>query len=300
MSADASGHILLRRGLYDAEGVCHREAVLRPLTGHEEMALASAAGDGASSGPRIAAATALLASCVDRIGGYDEIAPAHVSALSRGDRQRLLLHLRARLFGDRVSLVVPCPNPSCRALADMDMRISDVAPAAAGAVPEVLSADTPEGPARLREPTGADDELLARTAGDHRERAAVLWSRLVLDLAGRGPITPEGWRALSPDTRGALALALAERGSLLDLVFLSPCPTCAALLEIEIDPVDLLARELRYGQDRLLAEIHVLAWYYHWSEDDVLSLPRTRRWRYLELVTRQVEGRPLGGEWGAS
>ncbi len=113
-------------------------------------------------------------------------------------------------------------------------------------------------------------------------------------------MSPEAWTALSPDTRGALAVALAEQGSALDLVFLAPCPTCQALLEIELDPMDLLVRELRHGADRLITEIHCLAWYYHWTEDEVLALPRPRRWRYLELLTRQVEGRALLEPWGTA
>jgi hypothetical protein len=292
MSVD--GSVLLPRGLYDEGGVCHREAVLRPITGHEEMALG-----GASPG----AASAFLARCLMRIGDYHDPDRGHVAALTRGDRQHLALHLRARMFGEGISLVVPCPNPACRALADMDLDIPSLAPERVVPVPESITVETPDGTALLREPTGADDELLERLGpegGDRRRRAALLWSRLVLDLGGRGPMGPEAWLALGAETRGAIGLALAEQGSALDLAFLAPCPSCKALLEIELEPIDLLARELRLGEGRLLTEIHCLAWYYHWSEADVLALPRARRWRYLELLTRQVEGRPLLEPTGAA
>jgi hypothetical protein len=286
----------LPRGLYDDGGACHREAVLRPLTGHEELALAE------RGGARIdpAAASALFASCLGRIGGYAEVLPEHAAALTRGDRQHLALHLRARMFGDRLSLVVPCPNPGCRELADLDLSVRSLLLDPARVVPEVLEADTPDGRARLREPTGADDEIVARAPGDHRERAALLWSRLVLDLGGRGRLSSNDWTALSPATRGAIALALAEQGGALDLAVLAPCPSCRALLELEIDPLELVARELAAGVPRLYAEIHAVAWHYHWAEADILALPRARRWRYLELISRQVEGRPLVGEWGSS
>jgi hypothetical protein len=283
--------VLLPRGLYDADGRCHREAVLRAITGYQEMALGAATA---------VAASAFLASCLERIGEYVDPELGHAAALTRGDRQHLALQIRARIFGDRLSLVVPCPNPECRALADLDLTVSSLVDGRPGPVPEVLAVETKDGPARLREPTGADDELIERTGGDRRERSALLWSRLVLDLGGRGPVSPEAWAALVPDTRGALALALAEQGSALDLAILAPCPTCRALLEIELDPMDLLVRELRRGAERLITEIHTIAWYYHWTEDEVLSLPRARRWRYLELLTRQVEGRPLLDPWGTA
>ena len=60
-------------------------------------------------------------------------------------------------------------------------------------------------------------------------------------------------------------------------------------------PVDLLARSLATGEQRLLAEVHSLAFHYGWSEADILALPRPRRFAYLELLRDQLEGRPLTG-----
>lgn len=36
--------------------------------------------------------------------------------------------------------------------------------------------------------------------------------------------------------------------------------------------------------DLLLTEVHALALHYHWSERDILALPRARRRRYLALL----------------
>jgi len=38
---------------------------------------------------------------------------------------------------------------------------------------------------------------------------------------------------------------------------------------------------------RLYEEIHVMALHYHWSEAQILALPRNRRQRYLALIARQ-------------
>jgi hypothetical protein len=284
--------VRLPRGLYDDDGRCHRDAVLRPLTGHEELALASLDLSGAEGALAIDAANELFVGCVERIGGFVDPTPEQVAALSRGDRQHLALHLRARMFGDRLSLVVPCPNPSCRELSDLDLSVAQLL-GEPREVPEVLTIETPDGVALVREPTGADDAFVAAITGETRARAAILWSRLVLDLGGRGPVTPEGWTALCPASRGAIALGLAEKGSALDLAVIAPCPSCEALIELEIDPVELVVRELRVGVGRLFAEIHALAWHYHWPEGDILALPRARRWRYLDLIGRHLEGRPL-------
>ncbi len=278
---------LLPHGLYDEGGQCHREAVLRPLSGDQELILGGA-GDRLDS----SSVSELLATCVERIGGYGEIDAEHTAALTRGDRHHLLLALRRSLFGDRIPLVIKCPSASCGALADLDVRVSDVAPDREQPAPEVIAVATERGQARLREPTGADDAHVAQSPGDRAARAALLWSRIVVDLDGRALSAAE-WGELPQSVRHAIALALDEHSSAPDLTFLSRCPTCEAWLELQLNPVSVLARELRVGAERLLAEVHSLAFHYHWSEQEILALPRARRWRYLELVRRELEGRPL-------
>ena len=137
----------LPHGLFDADGVCHRDAVLRAMTGHEELMLADL-GPGDEPEPRAVqgAVSALLLSVLERLGDYDRIDDELVRALTRGDRQALVLHLRAGLYGDRISLVVRCPNPACAALCDVDLRISELLPGPAAPRPHV-ACETPSGAA---------------------------------------------------------------------------------------------------------------------------------------------------------
>jgi len=273
----------LPHGLFDADGVCHREAVLRAMTGNEELMLS----DAETTGGR--AVSDLLVSVLERLGDYERIDAELVRALTRGDRQALVLHLRAGLYGDRISLVVRCPNPACSALSDVDLRVSELLPARAEPRP-TLTCETAHGTAIIHEPTGADDDAISD--GETRaERAAALWSRIV-ELDGKR-LTPTEWMALPAATRHPIALALADGARVPELSFLARCPTCAGHLEIAIDPFAMLARELRLGGDRLFAEVHALAFHYHWPESEILALPRPRRWRYLELLGRELEGRPL-------
>jgi hypothetical protein len=278
---------VLPHGLLDDAGVWHRRAVLRPLTGREEMVLAAGPAGGA------AAVSALLAAVVERIGGYEPVDPELAALLTRGDREVLLLRLRAALYGDRLAMVIYCANPACRAAADVDLKISALAPEPPAEPRAPIACATPEGDAVIREPTGEDDAAVedALAAGDRAAASALLWSRLV-ELGGRALSTAE-WRALPAATRHALALALAAGSRAPDLAFVARCIECEAWIEIELDPWRLLVRELAAGGDRLLAEVHALAFHYHWSEHDILSLPRARRWRYLQLLGRELEGRPL-------
>jgi hypothetical protein len=281
----------LPHGLFDADGVCHRDAVLRAMTGHEELMLADLGPPcGVADEPDPRAVSALLVSAIERLGDYERVDGELVGALTRGDRQALVLHLRAGLYGDRISLVVRCPNPACAALCDVDLQISELLPGPAAPRAHV-ACDTPSGAAVIHEPTGADDDAVAERGGSRAERVALLWSRLV-ELDGRR-LAADEWPRLPVATRHAIAAALADASRAPELTFLARCPTCVAHLELVVEPFALLARELRLGGDRLFAEVHALAFHYHWSEAEILALPRPRRWRYLELLGRELEGRPL-------
>ncbi|MGS2617480.1 hypothetical protein ACVCAH_23580 [Micromonospora sp. LZ34] len=283
--------LLLHRGLVDATGARHRRVSLRPLGGHEEAALAEAVSlDGGAPDERTV--HEVLAACIERLGGYRRVTAEHAAALTRGDRQRLVLALRGIALGDPLVLTLSCPSAVCGELADLELRVSsllgDGGTTEPDPEPQCWAVDTPDGMLHVRAPTGADDEVCADLRGDAAQRAAVLWDRL-LDVGD----PPAVWTDLDPVTQQLLARTLAASGTLPDLLFVSACPACGALLELELDPFQLLARELALGAERLLAEVHCLAFHYGWAEDAILALPRPRRWRYLELLRRQLEGRPL-------
>ena len=292
MLAGPLHEVELRRGLIDETGARHRRAVLRPLSGWQEASL------GASDHALDARAVHhLLAECIERLGGYQEVDTQHTAGLSRGDRERLALELRAMMFGDRLLISPRCPNPACAELADIDLSIRDILSEASDAEPEWLEADTPEGVAQFRPPTGIDDEVCEAYSGTRQDRIALLWSRLVYRVGDLTPVPPEVWLTLQPATRQVIALALAESQKGPDLCFVSRCPSCGAGMELDLDPFALLAREFRLGADRLLVEAHCLAFHYGWGEDQIFALPRTRRWRYLELLRNQLEGYSLIDTW---
>ncbi len=283
MSSDVA--ITLPRGLFDHSGGRHREAVLSPITGHFEAQLAE------SRELTPAAVSVLLAHAFSSIGAFERVDASHTAALSRGDRDYALLHLRRGMFGDRLPLIVRCPNPACYQEADLALKVSELAPWRSEPAPETFVVETVGGPVTLRESTGADDAAVFGLP--KRDATNTMWARLVVDFAGQGPLRVEQWAILDPSVRHAIAAGLADASSGPTLAFLVPCPSCGAWIDIELDPADLLARELAVAVDRLFAEVHTLAYGYHWSEHDILSLPRARRFRYLNLIANQL-GRKSG------
>jgi hypothetical protein len=41
--------------------------------------------------------------------------------------------------------------------------------------------------------------------------------------------------------------------------------------------------------ESLYREVHLLAFYYHWTESEILSLTRSKRQRYLALLAGHLE-----------
>jgi hypothetical protein len=66
------------------------------------------------------------------------------------------------------------------------------------------------------------------------------------------------------------------------------CPECGRLFSGQAAwPIyglgDMMSQSA--GLER---EVHLLAWHYHWSEADVLSMPRTKRRRYIDLIEEEL------------
>jgi len=268
-------HIRLDRGITDANGTVHRHVRFRQVDGRTEDMLGGQTG---VSVMRLRADN-LLASQIRSLGGYAEVGADLVAALSRSDRNRIALELRRALFGDALSLSTTCENPACGAEVDIDLTIDELMSDVGSEVGETLAVPLSDGILELRPVIGRDDP-----------DSPDIWPRLAGDAAR--------WHALPVEEKHQTAMALERADKGPDLSIPVTCPGCRLPIELEIDPLDFLARELAVGARRLVAEIHCLAFHYGWSEADILALPRRRRWEYLSLITAQLTGGSLTRNWG--
>jgi hypothetical protein len=194
--------IVLPSGLW-VEGVHHREAELRPLTGEDEAFLLEAAAEL----PPARRTTALLSRCLTRLGPYSPAPVAAVRALTVGDREALLLHLRRLTLGERLECVLRCPAPGCGEPLELDLAVSDLlappadlpAPLAetAGGWHEEVIHGVGAWRVRFRLPNGEDQELAADLtaaggAGDAGDAGAValLLGRCVASAVAVSPVSP--------------------------------------------------------------------------------------------------------------
>ena len=270
-------HTTLPRGIYSG-ATCYRAAVLRPLTGRQEAAIASRP-------PDARALSHILADRLVRVGGLEEPSARRILLMTRGDRAHMLLTLRAAMLGDDLRLTLRCPNPTCRSPIPVLLSIAEITAVSASTAAPQIQVDTAIGPALLREPCGEDDAVLEEVT---EEPSSVLWSRILLRLGERAGLSPGEWSKLPSSVRYTIAMGLARHHRGPTLAGSAQCPACRAWQEWQIDPAALLSAELRVGASRIVDEIHALAWHYHWSEDAILDMPRQRRWRYLELLTETL------------
>lgn len=251
---------------------------LRTLTGADEQALQGNA-------------AALLSERVDRLlrrsvvtVGGERADEASVAALTVGDREALLWHLRRHAIGERIDAVVECG--SCHEKLDIDVEVGDLLQPVyddwrSGHVEQLAGREV-----RFRLPTGADlAASVADTTAEPELAADRLLRRCVTAIDG-APATDDELTAVRDDVDRRIAALDPQAETLLTMA----CPSCAGALSSVLDAAAFLFEELARHGRHLTREVHTLAWYYHWSEADILGLPVGRRRRYLELIDDAVGG----------
>lgn len=235
---------------------------LRPLSGWEEEWLA-----GHSGAPPALAVSALLNAC---IVSPDEH-PGLARRLVAGDRDYLMLELRRLTLGDRVQAVLGCP--ACGSKVDVDFPTGDVPVERRPQGGSGYTLDLGTGRViTFRLPNGADQESVARM--ETSKAVETLFNRCV---SADPP--------LSPEERDAVIAAMEERAPAVDLELDLTCPECGHAWAAPFDTTSFFIRELTARRQYLLREVHSLAIHYHWSEAEIMSMPRARRRAYLEMLS---------------
>jgi len=226
---------------------------IRPPGGWEEMLLREAAG-------------------LDRTVAVEVLqrlttAP-DVTALTVYEFEKLLLHLRQLVLGDRVVAEAVC---GCGEPVDIDFRITDylnhrVPREGRKVVPgkEPCWFVSPESEIEFRLPTTGDQmEVMAEA-----DPVSALILRCVRPIERAGQIR-RVMELLAPPMSGPL------KGF---------CPHCRKTTRVLFDVPSFVLRELRAQAALIYEDVHLLASRYHWSEEWILGLPRMRRMEYAEMA----------------
>jgi hypothetical protein len=269
---------------------CHREAVLRPLTGRQEELLTSV------QGPPAEQITQVLADCVERIGPVDEITPDAMRRLLVADRQYLLLQLRTLSYGDRVQGTLGCPWTGCGARVDIEFSIDDVPVKRTGPIRPAYTVDLPREAADGRDastvafrlPNGGDQEAAAPLVEQNAARALTVLLERCLQPPSDLP-ADEFVAGLSPRARALIEAAMEEHAPAVELDMDVTCPECERAFTAPFDVQDFFLGELRSSRDLLHRQVHYLAYHYHWSEGEILDMPREKRHTYIEILAEEID-----------
>lgn len=284
-------------GYRDEDGVLHREVELSPLRGREEELLASNHCRKSAS-----LVTAVLSRCIRRVGAISPVTEDVTRNLLVADRQYLLLKLREVTFGEQVQATVSCPWPDCSKKVALDFSTHDIpiqeseehgatykmmlSPAAA------FKGDNGEEYREtiFRLPNGGDQEIISPLLVENEARAlALLLGRCVKSI---GPLEVSGDELISrlcPLARMEIESQMETVAPKVELNIEANCPECGREFAAPFDLQDFFFGEWRTSLDVLYREIHYLAYHYHWSEREIMEMPREKRRRYIEVLADEME-----------
>jgi hypothetical protein len=140
----------------------------------------------------------------------------------------------------------------------------------------------------FRLPTGADQEAVAARGARDAETAAQQIARRCVDRV----VDAEGTELPEEAWPGSLVEELSEQLETLDpqaeLIINSKCPFCNHGFSRLFDVAAYFSKELGGREERFYREVHTLAFYYHWSEQEIMRLTLPQRHRYIELINETL------------
>jgi hypothetical protein len=198
------------------------------------------------------------------------------------DFEFALLTLRSNLFGEEIACVLNCPNPDCGERVEIAFHVSDFIADMRPVQPRGVQQDTARTgwfrldgiPAVFRLPTVCDQVDVIGQAD-----AVVRLTRLCIDP----PDLPARQRARIERAMEGLAPELSR-------AIEGVCPQCAQMLTGAVYVPLLVMDELRRAAAGVQDDVHWIASVYHWSEVEILALPRGRLRHYAERIRRAAQG----------
>jgi hypothetical protein len=137
---------------------------------------------------------------------------------------------------------------------------------------------------RLRKPTGFDQ--LSWLSLDFTNQTEAIRSMVatLLENSAKEEIKDD-FKTWSNDVIEYIAKAMSKMDPLIDYKIELKCPLCGFKNLYRLDLEKLLLKRLKQIQFDLLNTIHQLASYYHWTENDIIAMPESRRRLYLSQIT---------------
>jgi hypothetical protein len=211
-----------------------------------------------------------------------------VRELCVADRHFLLLQWRLFVAGGSDYEWLGAHCPACAARYDFPLEWAQLPVKSAGENFPLISfllndSSINNGEAiQVRVPRGSDQEFIAQLHTQvHTQNETDLRTQLLQRLiVADNPRTLI--QALDEDDIARIETALEQAAPELAQQLQLACPECGEQHQVQLD----WYRGIHKPVDELLDQIHRLAANYHWSEQDILALPKQRRTAYLRRLDR--------------
>lgn len=214
-----------------------------------------------------------------------EIAPEFFWNLTVGKRIECLLKLAAADAGTAIPFTFLCPNDGCSQELEIEIDVAEIADLQAEAYKlERVPVEFENRSMALRRPTASDQLgwLKCNFPDQQMATKAMVRTLLVEPVAA----IEADVQAIPDELIPIVQAAMEEHDPLINFNLLVRCFSCDEENRIEIDMEEFSLRRLQQAQLRLLATVHRLASHYHWSEQEIFSVPYWRRARYLSLIEK--------------
>ncbi|MBM0745391.1 hypothetical protein JOY44_28620 (plasmid) [Phormidium sp. CLA17] len=289
--------VFLPGGYMDCNGSLHQEVEITPLTGREEELLVSQQQREVAS-----LVTEVLQRCVQRIGTVSPVTKDVICNLLVADRQYLLLKLRELTLGDYVRATICCPWPGCGKKIMVNFTIADI-PVTESidknfiyrmelSLEAAFVSKTGEisREVAFRLPNGGDQELISPLLAQNEAQAlSLLLQRCLHSIGSLEHPKQEVIDLLSPLARMEIEQQMEAVAPKVELTMESKCPECGRDYAVPFDIQHFFFGELQTSRDLLYREVHYLAYHYHWSEREIMDMPRPKRRTYIEILAEEIE-----------
>lgn len=252
------------------DGQLARDFAFKPVTGLLELALSEQT---RARGTTPAKVSQVLFHALAQLGGED-VTLERIRLLSVGDRQFLMRSLARHIDDSPTWMSARCGR--CDEPFDISVNVADLPVKDAGEGFPSTTFSSSIGPLNLRVPNGEDQEQIARLG----EAQAVqgLMARLIRGADGAEVALGD----LAESELAEIESAIEAMAPEVALELLTHCPQCETENRVPLNPYHCTTHPV----EALLGDIHVIASRYHWSEMDILALPRQRRQTYLGMIDR--------------
>jgi hypothetical protein len=139
----------------------------------------------------------------------------------------------------------------------------------------------------IRKPTGRDQIEWLKTPFANEDAAIQRMTRSLLCEGEKISPDSDMEYPISDELAKTVDESMEEFDPLVNFHLMVYCPYCEKEGRYKINLEELSLFKLHKAQRNLLQTVHRLAFYYHWSEDDIFSISTWRRLHYLDLIERE-------------